>query len=197
LKRPFAISVFILVAALIVFNLLLVRQNGYLQARLKGPSRPFNNSTDNTWLRLTSANSPICQLTLQKKGEQSYQPGLTLLVFLGQQDCGACLEEAEVWEKLYKKFSSKGFFVLGVIRQADTLWADQLSKDKDYELTFPIASLDSTTLEYLGLPPVTPFKMMVDSLRRVVYFSGPNSEPGEQKNFAEVAEKLCRAYLGL
>jgi hypothetical protein len=49
----------------------------------------------------------------------------------------------------------------------------------------------------LGVPPVTPFKVMVDSLRRLVYLSGPNSEPEEQQNFAEVAEKLCRAYLVL
>lgn len=103
------------------------------------------------------------------------------------------MEEAEVWEKLYKKFSPQGFFVLGIVPEADSLWADQFSTD--YELTFPMARLDSVPLEYLGVPSISPFKVMVDSLRRIVYLSGPNSEPEEQNNFAEVAEKLCRAYL--
>ncbi len=82
---------------------------------------------------------------------------------------------------------------MGIVRRGDSVWADQFSRN--YELTFPIVALDSTMLEHLGLPPVTPFKILVDSLHRVAWLSGPNSEPEEQKNFGEVAEKLCRAYL--
>jgi hypothetical protein len=66
---------------------------------------------------------------------------------------------------------------------------------EDYELSFQVFSINPLVLRTLGVPPATPFKVMVDSLHRVVYLSGPNSEPEEQKNFAEVAEKLCRAYL--
>ena len=82
---------------------------------------------------------------------------------------------------------------MGIVRPEDSLWAAQFLND--YELTFPIAFLDSAILEFFGVPLMTPFKVMVDSLHRVVWLSGPNSEPEEQKNFAEVAAKLCRAYL--
>ncbi|HXF49802.1 MAG TPA: redoxin family protein [Verrucomicrobiae bacterium] len=179
--------------ALAVFNLLLLKQNRALRLETSRMEVQQRTGSDRALLWLSSANSPICQLTLQKKGAASYQPALSLLVFLSPKDCSACLEEAEVWEKLYEKFSPRGFFVLGIVREADSLWADEFSTD--YELTFPMASLDSATLEYLGVPSISPFKVMVDSLRRIVYLSGPNSEPEEQNNFAEVAEKLCRAYL--
>lgn len=193
MSRFWAVAAVFLIIVLAAFNLLLIKQNGSLQARLSESTASFANPPDKALLRLHSVPSSIGQLILKNKTEKGNHPPLSLLIFLNRRDCGACLEEAEVWEKLFKQFSPKGFFVLGIIRESDTLWADQLSKD--YELTFPIASLDSTTLEYLGVPPVTPFKVMVDSLHRVVWLSEPSSEPEEQKNFAEVAEKLCRAYL--
>ena len=176
-----------------LLNLLLLNQNRTLQARFNGLGAQLNRPTDQALLLLTSANLPISQLTLISKGEESYHPPLSLLVFLSQHDCHACLEEAEVWEKLHKRFSANGFLVLGIVSQEDAFWAEQFSKD--YELTFSVRSLDSATLGYLGVPRITPFKVMVDSLHRVVWLSGPNSEPEEQKNFAEVAEKLCQVYL--
>ena len=193
MKRSLVMAVFILLAVLAAFNLLLIRQNSSLQARLNQPRSSLKNRMDKLLFWLSSIPSPIYRLTVQHWKEKPGGPGLSLLVFLKRQECGACLEEAEVWERLYKKFSPRGFFVLGIVRETDSLWADRFSSD--YELTFPMARLDSATLEYLGVPSISPFKVMVDSSHRVVYLSGPNSEPEEQKNFAEVAEKLCRAYL--
>jgi len=92
----------LIILALGLFNLLLLNQNRTLQARFNGLGAQPDRPTDQALLWLTSANSPIGQLTLIRKGEESYQPLLSLLVFLSQQDCHACLEEAEVWQKLYK-----------------------------------------------------------------------------------------------
>lgn len=191
-NRPLPVLSGLLIAVLAVLNLLLLDQNRRLQAgagtfpgKRNAPSAPKS-----LWL---AAGCPLPLKSLLQEKRPNRSPILSLLVFLHREDCGVCLEEAEVWERLYKRFSPKGFSVLGIVGQEDSLWADQFAKD--YELTFPIAILDSGLLENLGIPPVTPFKAMVDSLRRVVWFSGPNSEPAEQKSFWEVAEKLCRAYL--
>ncbi|HXF49998.1 MAG TPA: hypothetical protein VNL73_11325 [Verrucomicrobiae bacterium] len=184
------------IAALLVFavfNFFLLRQNRALHNQVENMRTQLKHSADSDLYRLASGYSPFCQLSVKKKGEEVRKPDLTLLVFLTQQDCGGCLQEAELWEKLYKTYSSRGFLAVALVRQEDSVWADQVARD--FALSFPVVPLDSSIVQFLGWPPTTPFKMVVDSLQRLIYLSGPNSEPEGQKNFAEVAEKLCRAYL--
>lgn len=191
-NRPFIILSVLLITVLVLFNLLLLNQNRRLQAKAGIPLNNVDARPGSIPLWLAIGCPPSLKSLLQER-TLNQNPALSLLVFLSTGDCSSCLEEAEIWEQLYKQFSPNGFSVLGIVRQGDSLWAAQFSKN--YELTFPVASLDSATLENLGVPPITPFKIIVDSLHRVVWLSGPNSGPEEQKSFGAVAEKLCRAYL--
>jgi hypothetical protein len=194
IKRSILIAgILTIFTVLVVFNLLLLNQNRKLANQLKSIPAQQNTQPDLSSLWLTYGGCvPVPEFIVQEKGK-THKPVLTLLVYLGQGDCPSCLEEAEIWEKLYQKYRSKGLFVLGMVRAQDTLMAGQLFDS--YGLTFPISPLDSVSQKLLWIAPATPFKVVIDSLRRVVYLSGPNSELGEQKHFNEVAEKLCRAYL--
>ena len=39
---------------------------------------------------------------------------MVMVVVFSTTDCGACLSEATVWEKLHRQFASRGFQVLGI-----------------------------------------------------------------------------------
>lgn len=194
IKRPiFVAGILTIFVVLVVFNLLLLNQNRRLanQLQVLPVEKETQPDLSSVWLTYGGC-VPVPEFIVQEKGKTS-KPALTLLVFLGPGDCPSCLEEAEIWEKLYQKYRSKGLFVLGMVRTQDTLVAGQIADS--YGLTFPISPLDSASQELLWIAPATPFKVVIDSLRRVVYLSGPNSELGEQEHFGEVAEKICRAYL--
>ena len=192
-KRVFIISLVLLCLAMVVFNVVILNQNQQLQRELHKLALEKKNPPELLLMRLSASYYPYCGPPPKPGEEPGEPPPLSMLVFLSRNDCGACLKEAEIWEKLYNKYASRGFHISAVVLKEDYDWA--LDFAKEFDLSFRISPTEPILRQVLGIPPVTPFKVMVDSLHRVVWLSGPNSELEEQKNFAEVAEKLCRAYL--
>jgi hypothetical protein len=190
MKRFPAVGLALLFLVTVVFGVFLLSRPRNLPARSRRADASQEELSGMGLLRFTIGLPHFCQMVLEKNG-QAEKPELSLVVFLSQGDC-ACLREAEIWEKLYKKYSPKGFLVAGIVPRPDSQWSRQFLED--YDLSFPVISVNPALLQAIGVPPVA-FKVIVDSQHRVVYMSGANSEPEDQKNFAEVAERLCEVYL--
>jgi thiol-disulfide isomerase/thioredoxin len=192
MQRHLTLGLAALLLAMAVFNFLLLNQNGRLRLQVQNANAKGEQPAGMEMLRFTYGLSPFFRILLEEK-KVTRKPALSLLVFLSPGDCGVCLQESEVWEKLHKKYSAKGLFVAALVPQPDSQWGRQFRED--YGFSFPVFPVNQTVLQALGVPPITPFKVMVDSLHRVVYLSGANSEPEDRKNFGEVAERLCQVYL--
>jgi peroxiredoxin len=118
---------------------------------------------------------------------------LVLYVVFSTSDCGGCLSEAAVWEKLHQQFNREGFQAVGIGHAERKENLDAFVRDE--ELTFTVHwDRDETVKGRLALDN-TPYKIIVDETGSVVLTDPPNNSPRRQRDFEELAKGVATLIL--
>lgn len=161
---------------LIVLNLLLVYQNFSLKrALIKQDSPSAHRESHIPDLTLFSLNGEEVNLREIVTGEQS-KP--TLLVFFSPTDCGACLSERTIWEKVAQENMAK---VLAIASHPDLGELKTWLKSADFSLPVLFDSTESA-IEKLGIV-ATPLKVLTAPSGRVIWTDPARLTPEEKRNF--------------
>ena len=118
---------------------------------------------------------------------------LVLYIVFSTSDCGGCLSEAAVWDKLHQQFRAEGFQAVGIGHAQSKEDLDAFVRDE--ELTFPVHwDRDETVKGRLALDN-TPYKILVDESGSVVLTDPPNNSPRRQRDFEELVKGVAALSL--
>lgn len=117
---------------------------------------------------------------------------LYLLVYFSEKDCEACRAEAFYWNKLYVDLTREELTVLGLTDKKELI---DVIKDR-YQILFPMIYDQKAIIKKKFDIDFGPFRIILDSRGKVLYFSPVSSEKSAQENFYfEVIEHLGRVRI--
>lgn len=97
----------------------------------------------------------------------------TLLVLMSPGDCPNCLRERSVWESLSRGHEASRLRVVGILLRTSP--EEALAFARAYRLPFPLyLDRENQLRRVTELPPLTPFKVLVNSRGEVLLADGPN-----------------------
>lgn len=116
---------------------------------------------------------------------------LNIVIFFSLSDCPICLFEAEFWGKISQMYNDKMIKIIGI---TDTENNDNIETFcNEYSLSFPIVYdknshykaliLSNKNISKMNLH--TPFKIFVDSHRRILLIEKANKNIEKQKQFVD------------
>ena len=161
---------------LIVLNMLLVYQNISLKrasVKQDSPSAPQERYIpDLTLFNLKGEEVNLREIVIREQSKP------TLLVFFSPTDCGACLSERTIWEKVAQENMAK---VLTVASHPDLGELKTWLESADFRLPVLFDSTESA-IEKLGIA-ATPLKVLTAPSGRVIWTDPARLTPEEQRNF--------------
>jgi outer membrane lipoprotein-sorting protein/peroxiredoxin len=141
----------------------------------------FVNNTGDTPVNLTGKQAPT--FALKDRDGKSFEfestRGKTVLLNFWSSDCGPCVKELPVVEKIHREFKDKGLVVLTINSREGPEAIHEFLKDKDYTFTVLIdEDLDAANkYQALGVPQ----SYVVDRQRNIVtHLTGYNAKSKDE-----------------
>lgn len=104
--------------------------------------------------------------------------------------CGPCRQEMPLLDKLYKKYSSAGFSLLGVNVEADPKEADALLKE--IPVSFPVLYDTTSKVSEAYKVDAMPSSVLIDCDGKVSYLH-KGYKPGDEKVYKKRVKDLIRS----
>lgn len=104
--------------------------------------------------------------------------------------CGPCRQEMPLLDKIYQRYTSAGFTLLGVNVEADPKEADQLLKKTP--VSFPILYDTSSTVSESYHVDAMPSSVLIDCDGNVAYLHR-GYKPGDEKTYIKHIKGLLRS----
>lgn len=159
-----------LILALVIVNLLLIRQNVSLRQQLTGRAKSVDAAANS--LRKGEIVAPITGFDLSGQPyELKYQEdGRRHLVMFFSPDCRYCVEQSPLWREVLNKIDNNRFSVVGVVgdredRRAVSTHAEKLGYFRT-KTPLPVVFVSNESLARYKLM-ATPTTLLIDDKGRV------------------------------
>lgn len=115
---------------------------------------------------------------------------LKVLILFRVNDCGSCLREHTLWEKIHEKFSKKNVLVIGICHTEDI--EDILYFVEEKNIHFPVLhDPGGIVKENLGIKP-SPLRIMLNQDNEILEIQRPDSELSHQKELLSRIRQYLR-----